>query len=150
MAPSASILIPTRPRPDYLEVALASVAPAPHEIVVVEDGPADARSAATAVRHGAHYVALGGERGINAARNAALDASRGELACFIDDDVEVWPGWLDALLGAAAGRGAPRGAAGRGRRGAGGRGGPRAARDGGPPGGAGAAGSRCRSRAWTS
>ena len=30
-------------------------------------------------------------------------ASSGELVCFLDDDVEVWPGWLDALLAAHAG-----------------------------------------------
>ena len=27
-----------------------------------------------------------------------MRASTGELVCFLDDDVEVWPGWLDALV----------------------------------------------------
>ena len=40
-------------------------------------------------------------RGINVARNTALEAATGELVCFLDDDVEVWPGWLEALLAAA-------------------------------------------------
>ena len=52
--------------------------------------------------HGGRYLAHGAPRGINVARNAAIDAASGELLCFLDDDVEVWPGWLDALLAAAA------------------------------------------------
>jgi GT2 family glycosyltransferase len=31
-----------------------------------------------------------------------LDAASGELLCFLDDDVEVWPGWLDAMLAGVA------------------------------------------------
>src|SRR4051812_46696463 len=105
MAAPASICFPTRRRRDYLAVALASVAPqaAAHgaELVIVEDAAADAETAALAERHGATYLALGAERGINVARNAAVDASSGALVCLLDDDVAVWPGWLDALLAAA-------------------------------------------------
>src|SRR4051794_34576376 len=105
MTPPASILFPTRDRYAYLAVALASVAPqaARHgaEIVIVEDDAEDAAPAALAERHGARYFALGRKRGINVARNAAVAASSGDLACFLDDDVEVWPGWLDALLAAS-------------------------------------------------
>jgi GT2 family glycosyltransferase len=107
MGAPATICFPTRRRRDYLAAALASVAPqaAVHgaELVVVEDDPHDAATAALAARHGARYVALGAACGINVARNAAVAATTGELVCFLDDDVEVWPGWLDALLAAAAG-----------------------------------------------
>jgi len=103
--PAASILIPTRKRPGYLAVALASVAPqaaaAGAEIVVLEDGEHDERAAALAASHGARYVAHGSARGVNVARNSAIAQARGELLCFLDDDVEVWPGWLAALLAAA-------------------------------------------------
>jgi GT2 family glycosyltransferase len=103
----ASILFPTRRRRDYLAVALASVAPqaAAHgaEIIVVEDDPHDPETAALAERHGARYVAHGEPRGLNVARNTAIDHSATDLFCFLDDDVEVWPSWLDAMLvGAAA------------------------------------------------
>jgi GT2 family glycosyltransferase len=105
MAPSVSILFPTRDRRDYLAVALASVAgqAAAHgaEIVIVEDDVADASTEQLAEQHGARYLALGRRRGINVARNAAVAAASGELLCFLDDDVEAWPGWLDALLGAS-------------------------------------------------
>ena len=106
MTPRASIIIPTRERAEYLAVALASVAPqardAGAEVIVVDDGSL-AANAALAQRAGARYVALGTPRGLNAARNAGIDAARGDLLAFIDDDVEVRDGWLAALLDAAAG-----------------------------------------------
>src|ERR687898_308310 len=106
MAPPASILFPTRRRREYLAVALASVAPQAAargaEIVVVEDDPADPDTERLVTGHGGRYLAHGAPRGINVARNSAIDAATGELLCFLDDDVEAWPGWLDALLGAAA------------------------------------------------
>ena len=107
VAPAASILFPTRDRRAYLAVALASVAgqAAAHgaEIVVVEDGPRDPETERLAEsRTGARYVALGAPRGLNVARNAAVEAAAADLLCFLDDDVAAWPGWLAALLAAAA------------------------------------------------
>src|SRR5215475_12703271 len=101
MAVPASIVFPTRRRREYLAVALASVAPQAAargcELLVVEDDPHDAATAALAARHGARYLAHGAPRGLNAARNTAIDAAGGELICFLDDDVEAWPGWLEAM-----------------------------------------------------
>ncbi len=101
----ASLLIPTRRRRDYLAVALASVAGqlAEHgaELIVVEDDPRDPETEKLVTGHGGRYIAHGAPRGINVARNTALEAARGELLCFLDDDVEAWPGWLAALLAAA-------------------------------------------------
>ncbi|HEV7807736.1 MAG TPA: glycosyltransferase [Solirubrobacteraceae bacterium] len=105
MGPTASIIVPTRERAGYLDVALASIAPqaaaAGAEVLVVDDGPSPAARAAAA-RHGARYVAHDASRGLNAARNTAIDAARGELLVFVDDDVAVRPGWLAALLEADA------------------------------------------------
>ncbi len=101
----AAVVIPTQRRAPYLEVALASIAPqaraAGAEVVVVDDGPDEATRAATE-RHGARYLRHDAPRGLNAARNTALEATDAPLVCFVDDDVAVRPGWLDALLGAAA------------------------------------------------
>ena len=106
MTPPASILFPTRRRPEYLAVALSSAAreAGRHgaELIVVEDDVYQAGTETLAARHGARYVALGASRGINVARNAAIDAASSDLFCFLDDDVEVWEGWLDALLTAAS------------------------------------------------
>jgi GT2 family glycosyltransferase len=108
MAPTASIIVPTQDRPAYLDVALRSITPqaaaAGAEVIVVDDGP-DASTRAVAGRHGARYVARTPPHGLNAARNAGIDAAEAELLVFVDDDVEVHPGWLAALLAADAAAG---------------------------------------------
>ena len=102
---TASIIVPTRARAGYLDVALGSIAPqaaaAGAEVLVVDDGP-DAATRAVALAHGARYVAHAASRGLNAARNTGIDAAQGALLVFVDDDVAVWPGWLAALLAADA------------------------------------------------
>jgi GT2 family glycosyltransferase len=105
MDPQASIIVPTRARAGYLDVALASIAPqaaaAGAEVLVVDDGPA-AATREVALRHGARYVAHETSRGLNAARNTGIDSAHGRLLVFVDDDVAVHPGWLAALLRADA------------------------------------------------
>jgi len=103
--PAASILIPTRSRPAYLAVALASIVPqaraAGAEVVVIDDaGPSPAIQALTE-REGARYEPHPGPLGLNVARNTGIERSTGELVVFVDDDVEVAPGWLQALLAGA-------------------------------------------------
>jgi GT2 family glycosyltransferase len=106
VAPLASILIPTRRRRDYLAVALASAANQVEEhgaeLIVVEDDPEDAETRALAEQHGARYLAHGEPRGLNATRNTAIAAAQADLLCFLDDDAAAWPGWLAALIAAAA------------------------------------------------
>lgn len=105
----AAIIIPTRDRAGYLDVALASTAPqaAEHgaDLVVVLDGP-DPASRAVAERHGARVLEHDVPRGLNAARNTAIESTSAGLLCFVDDDVAVRPGWLGALCGAHASLGA--------------------------------------------
>ena len=101
---TAAVAIPTKHRADYLDVALRSLAPqcAAHgaELLVVDDGPDDA-TRAVAERHGAAYVAHDPSRGLNAARNTAVEHTTADLLCLVDDDVEAHEGWLAALLEAA-------------------------------------------------
>ena len=105
--PPASILIPTRNRPDYLDVALASITPqardAGAELIVIDDGRGDAGAPTAQVtqQHGAQLVRSNG-RGANAARNAGAAAAGGALLVFVDDDVRAPAGWLPALLQGAA------------------------------------------------
>jgi GT2 family glycosyltransferase len=103
-SPSASIVIPTRGRPEYLDVALASIAPQAErsgaEVIVVSDGP-NQKTASVAERHGASHVSIEQPRGANAARNAGIAAARSALIVFVDDDVEAPPGWLDRILDGA-------------------------------------------------
>src|SRR2546421_8006030 len=101
---SASIVVPTRDRPSYLAVALDSLVPqaraAGAEVVVIVDG-IDAESAAVARSRGARAVSHSHPRGLNAARNTGIAQTGGELVAFVDDDVEVRSGWLEALVRAA-------------------------------------------------
>ena len=104
-APQASIVIPSHGRPQYLDVALASVSPqakdAGAEVLVVSDGP-DPQTANVAQRHGAELVSLVTPSGLNAARNAGIEAAAADLIVFVDDDVSVPAGWLHALLAGVA------------------------------------------------
>lgn len=99
--PSASVVIPTRGRPGYLDVTLASIVPqardAGAEVVVVSDGP-DAETATVAERHAARLLTLPVPRGANAARNLAVAQTTTDLLVFIDDDIAAPDGWLAALL----------------------------------------------------
>jgi GT2 family glycosyltransferase len=103
--PPASIVIPTRARPDYLEVALASIVPqgdgAGVEVLVIDDAGDSPATRALVERLGARYEPHPEPLGLNVARNTGVERSTGELVVFVDDDVRVRPGWLQALLGAA-------------------------------------------------
>jgi GT2 family glycosyltransferase len=96
----ATVVIPTRGRPSYLAVALRSVLAQADDVVVVLDGP-DPASDAVARAAGARVVAHDAPRGLNAARNTGLESAGGDLVVYVDDDVEVRPSWLEALLAAA-------------------------------------------------
>jgi GT2 family glycosyltransferase len=105
MSTPASIVIPTRARPDYLEVALGSIVPqadaAGVEVLVIDDAGPSSATRALVERLGARYESHPGPLGLNVARNTGVERSSGELVVFVDDDVCVRPGWLQALRGAA-------------------------------------------------
>ncbi len=103
---SLAVVVPTRDRAGYLDVALGSVAPQARaldaELLVVDDGSADpAATAAVAARHGARLEAHAVPRGLNAARNTGIERTEADLVAFVDDDVEAPEGWLRALAEAA-------------------------------------------------
>src|SRR5580698_9805382 len=105
MAPSASIVIPTRARLPYLEVALSSIAPQAAElgveVLVVDDAGPSRAARELSERLGARYEPHARPLGLNVARNTGVERSHGELVVFVDDDVRVSGGWLQALLDAA-------------------------------------------------
>jgi GT2 family glycosyltransferase len=105
MAPSASIVIPTRARLPYLQVALCSIAAdarhAGAEVLVIDDAGPSQAARELAARFGARYEPHPCPLGLNVARNTGVQRSHGELVVFLDDDVRASPGWLGALLQAA-------------------------------------------------
>jgi glycosyltransferase involved in cell wall biosynthesis len=100
-APAVTVVVPTRGREAYLEVALDSLCRqrtrAEYELLVVDDGAADA-SPAVAERMGVRVVRHGEPRSLNAARNTGLRESQAPLVVFVDDDIRAPEGWLEALL----------------------------------------------------
>jgi GT2 family glycosyltransferase len=100
-----SIVIPTRERLPYLEVALQSLAPqaarAGAEVLVIDDAGPSEQTRALVERFGARYEPHSGPRGLNVARNTGVRRSTGELVAFLDDDVRASPNWLQALRDAA-------------------------------------------------
>jgi glycosyltransferase involved in cell wall biosynthesis len=97
-------VVPTRGRAAYLEVTLDSLrrqrTETPHELIVVDDGATDA-TPEIAERFGARLIRHGQRRSLNAARNSGLREAAAPLVAFVDDDVLVPPGWLDALVDGA-------------------------------------------------
>ena len=70
-------------------------------MIVVDDAGPSEEARALAERFGARYEPHARPLGLNVARNTGVERSTGELVVFVDDDVEVCEGWLDALLAAA-------------------------------------------------
>ena len=103
-----SILIATRNRARALEDCLRALSTqfatgAAYEVIVVDDCSADHTSELVEhfVRNGllsVHLIRQAEPRGANAARNRGLEAARGEIVVFVDDDVLTPPGWLEILI----------------------------------------------------
>jgi glycosyltransferase involved in cell wall biosynthesis len=100
-APVVSVVLPTRGRARYLEVALDSLdsqgLEEPWELLVVDDGSSDGTREVLRER-GVRSLRLAPAGGLNTARNAGVRETSGDLVAFTDDDVRVPPGWLRALV----------------------------------------------------
>jgi glycosyltransferase involved in cell wall biosynthesis len=104
----ASVIVPTRGRPQYLRVALESLAaqdlrPDAYEVLVVDDEPSGStRTVVQQVAAGARppigYVEREGVPGLNSARNTGIAAAESDLIVFVDDDIEAPPEWLRELV----------------------------------------------------
>lgn len=108
MNPSISIIVPTRNRSAILARCLAAL-PAgacgseSPEVIVVDDCSSDDTNSVvdqfcSATRWQVRLLRQDRPLGANAARNAALQVTRGEVIVLIDDDVLVTEGWLSKLL----------------------------------------------------
>lgn len=107
MRPRISVVVPVKDDAVELEACLRALARQtlrPHEVIVVDNGSADA-SRAVAERHGARVV-VEPRPGIPAAAAAGYDAASGELIARLDADCRPPATWLadleEALRGADA------------------------------------------------
>jgi GT2 family glycosyltransferase len=97
---SISVVVCTRERPVDLARCLTSLARltrAPHEILVVDNAPdSNTTREVVASFSGVRYYCEP-ERGLSAARNAALNHAVGDIVAFVDDDTVVHPEWLASI-----------------------------------------------------
>ncbi|WP_037832093.1 glycosyltransferase [Streptomyces sp. NRRL S-475] len=100
--PSTTVVVATRERAGQLARALDSLLAQDHprfEIVVVDNAPVTDETRELVERKYAERVRYVCEPvpGLAAAHNAGLDAVRGEVVAFTDDDVVADPRWLTEL-----------------------------------------------------
>jgi mycofactocin system glycosyltransferase len=100
-----TVVVPVRDRPAGLRRLLDALAAAegPAEVIVVDDGSADAAGCRAAAEGSAlgdrvRLVRHPRSRGPAAARNTGAAAARTELVAFLDSDVVPSPSWLAPLL----------------------------------------------------
>lgn len=103
---AASVVVPTRHRPQALARCLAALAaqqppPGGFEVVVVIDGDEDAATvtATATATPCAVRVVIQDRAGAAAARNRGAAVARGRWLAFTDDDCRPTPGWLRTLAG---------------------------------------------------
>jgi glycosyltransferase involved in cell wall biosynthesis len=104
-----SIVIPAYNEQDYLPDCLrhvmAEVArcadPAGVEVLVIDNASTDATAAVAAAVAGVRVVHEP-RKGLTRARQAGLEAARGEVLGFVDADTRMPRGWIDSVLGGFA------------------------------------------------
>jgi glycosyltransferase involved in cell wall biosynthesis len=103
--PLVSIVVPTRDRADQLEACLESMLRVTYpslEVIVVDNAPSNGSTEMMVrTRFASHprirYVREA-RAGASLARNIGAHVARGEFMAFTDDDAEVDPLWVSALV----------------------------------------------------
>ncbi|MBZ5602619.1 MAG: glycosyltransferase [Acidobacteriia bacterium] len=99
----ASIVICTCNRAEALDRLLASIlrqqSGLAFEIIVVDNHPASGSTAELKTKFPQVRWIEEPRSGVSFARNAGVRAATSEVVVFVDDDMEVSPGWLDAIVG---------------------------------------------------
>jgi glycosyltransferase involved in cell wall biosynthesis len=107
--PFISVVVPTWNQKGLLVSAVASLRSQDYpscrfDVIVVDDGsrrdPTEAIGPANPEGPDVWIIRIP-HGGVNSARNAGIQAARGDLICFLDDDEVAPPGWLGAYAEAA-------------------------------------------------
>jgi cellulose synthase/poly-beta-1,6-N-acetylglucosamine synthase-like glycosyltransferase len=98
-APSCTVVVCTRDRPQLLDRCLGALARVHYprlDVVVVDNGAPESGAQAVARRRNARYL-VEPRRGLSRARNLGAGACQSELIAYLDDDSLPEPAWLGAL-----------------------------------------------------
>ncbi len=99
-----TIVVPTKDRPQLLHGCLATITEAlrPEDELIVVDSASRSQSTRDVARsHNATYI-RSEIAGASIARNLGWRAAKHEIIAFVDDDVEVDPGWAQGVAGCFA------------------------------------------------
>ncbi|GCE12658.1 glycosyltransferase [Tengunoibacter tsumagoiensis] len=103
-APFVSVIIPTHDRPDRLALCLHSILATHYprfEILVVDNAPSTDATAELLQKEFAFNASIRylreDRQGPSWARNCGMQAAKGGILAFVDDDVIVDPSWLAEL-----------------------------------------------------
>lgn len=100
--PAVSIIIPMHNQTIYTLQCLASIALHPgrtsHEVIVVDDASTEERAAQLSEVGGLRFHRLRQNGGFITACNEGARIARGAHLVFLNNDTQVEPGWLDALV----------------------------------------------------
>ena len=106
--PLVSIVIPIHGKLAYTLACLRSLAKhgaqATFEVIVVDDASPDESAEILAQIAGLHLLRNAENKGFVGSCNAGAAEARGEFLLFLNNDTQVTPGWLDALLACFAER----------------------------------------------
>ncbi|PZR61507.1 MAG: hypothetical protein DLM71_08580, partial [Chloroflexi bacterium] len=100
--PLVSIVIPAYNKAYYtyqtVESLVATKAEVPLELVIVDNASADETRVLLAQFENGRYYVNEHNLGFGGACNIGAEMARGEFICFLNSDVVLTPGWLEALL----------------------------------------------------